>query len=159
VFSSRAGTPLSEVETSAASTGGDDDEEGGKQEQIDLSQLTEEEKAANDIVFHTETAIAKQQNSETKAWENFARGPLWILKDKVSGKCFVRIRIASGATPLNYNILPKVKSAVAGKTKKMVSATRPGKDKAGLTPLFFALKDSETAEEFSRKYNESMPPI
>ena len=157
VFSSRAATPLSEVETSAASTGGDDDEEGGKQEQIDLSQLTAEEKDANDVVFHIETALAKQQNAETKAWENFARGPLWILKDKVTGKCFVRIRIASGATPLNYQILPALRSTVAGKSKKMVQATRPGKDK-GLMPVYFAVKDSEIAEEFSRKYNESMPP-
>jgi hypothetical protein len=156
VFSSRAGTPLSEVETSAASTGGDDDEEGGKQEQIDLSQLTADEKASNDIVFHIETALAKQQNAETKAWENFARGPLWILKDKVTGKCFVRIRIASGATPLNYQILPALRSTVAGKSRKMVQATRPGKDK-GLMPVYFAVKDSDVAEEFSRKYNESIP--
>jgi hypothetical protein len=39
----------------------------------------------------------------------------------------------------------------------MVQATRPGKDK-GLTPVYFAVKNSEVAEEFSRKYNESMPP-
>nr|GFD56694.1 hypothetical protein [Tanacetum cinerariifolium] len=90
-----------------------------------------------DVVFHIDLALAKQQVDQgdgTKKWENFARGPLWILKDKVSGKCFVRIRIPSGATPLNYQILPALRSTVAGGSRKMVQATRPGKDK-GLTPV------------------------
>jgi hypothetical protein len=159
VFSSRAGTPLSEAETNTNSAAADD-EEGEKQEQVDLSQLTEEETAANDIVFHIDLALAKHQVDQgdgTKKWENFARGPLWILKDKVSGKCFVRIRIPSGATPLNYQILPALRSTVTGSSKKMVQATRPGKDK-GLAPVYFAVKSPEVAEEFSRKYNESMPP-
>ncbi|KAJ8105025.1 hypothetical protein OPT61_g10429 [Boeremia exigua] len=154
VFNSRAGTPMSETETNK-----DEDEEGEQQEQVDLSQLTDEEKASNDIVFHIDLALAKQQVDQgdgTKKWENFARGPLWILKDKTSGKCFVRIRIPSGATPLNYQILPALRSTVAGGSKKMVQATRPGKDK-GLTPVYFAVKSPEVAEEFSRKYNESMP--
>lgn len=158
VFNSRAGTPLSETETNKESAA-EDDEEGEKHEQVDLSQLTPEEKATNDIVFHIDLALAKQQVDQgdgTKKWENFARGPLWILKDKESGKCFVRIRIPSGATPLNYQILPALRSTVAGSSKKMVQATRPGKDK-GLTPVYFAVKNSEVAEEFSRKYNESMP--
>ena len=158
VFSSRAGTPASETETNKESAAGDD-EEGEKHEQVDLSQLTDDEKAANDIVFHSDLAIAKQQVDQgdgTKKWENFARGPLWILKDKVTGKCIVRIRIPSGATPLNYQILPALRSTVAGSSRKMVQATRPGKDK-GLTPVYFAVKNSEVAEEFSRKYNESMP--
>lgn len=158
VFNSRAGTPLSETETNKDSAA-EDDEEGEKQEQVDLSQLTEEEKATTDVVFHIDLALAKQQVDQgdgTKKWENFARGPLWILKDKVSGKCFVRIRIPSGATPLNYQILPALRSTVAGSSKKMVQATRPGKDK-GLTPVYFAVKSPEVAEEFSRKYNESIP--
>ncbi|KAJ4337459.1 hypothetical protein N0V95_008327 [Ascochyta clinopodiicola] len=158
VFSSRAGTPQSEAETSA-NAAATDEEEGEKHEQVDLSQLTEEETASNDIVFHIDLALAKQQVDQgdgTKKWENFARGPLWILKDKVSGKCFVRIRIPSGATPLNYQILPALRSNVTGSSKKMVQATRPGKDK-GLTPVYFAVKSPEVAEEFSRKYNESMP--
>ncbi|KAG9205433.1 hypothetical protein G6514_008075 [Epicoccum nigrum] len=159
VFNSRAGTPASENEASK-DTGAQDDDEEEKHEQVDLSQLTAEEKASNDVVFHIDLALAKQQVDQgdgTKKWENFARGPLWILKDKESGKCFVRIRIPSGATPLNYQILPALRSTVAGGSRKMVQATRPGKDK-GLTPVYFAVKSSEIAEEFSRKYNEAIPP-
>lgn len=158
VFNSRAGTPASENEASK-DTAAQDDDEGEKHEQVDLSQLTAEEKASNDVVFHIDLALAKQQVDQgdgTKKWENFARGPLWILKDKESGKCFVRIRIPSGATPLNYQILPALRSTVAGGSRKMVQATRPGKDK-GLTPVYFAVKSSEIAEEFSRKYNEAIP--
>ncbi|KAJ4375419.1 hypothetical protein N0V86_006950 [Didymella sp. IMI 355093] len=158
VFSSRAGTPAAETEANKDAAAADD-EEGEKHEQVDLSQLTAEEKETTDVVFHIDLALAKQQVDQgdgTKKWENFARGPLWILKDKVSGKCFVRIRIPSGATPLNYQILPALRSTVAGGSRKMVQATRPGKDK-GLTPVYFAVKSPEVAEEFSKKYNESMP--
>lgn len=158
VFSSRAGTPAADAEANKE-TAAADDEEGESHDQVDLSQLTAEEKETTDVVFHIDLALAKQQVDQgdgTKKWENFARGPLWILKDKVSGKCFVRIRIPSGATPLNYQILPALRSTVAGGSRKMVQATRPGKDK-GLTPVYFAVKSAEVAEEFSKKYNESMP--
>jgi hypothetical protein len=153
-FSSRAATPLSEADTSAA----EDDEEGGKQEQVDLSKLTAEELASNDVIFETEAALAKHQvdQGNGKTWENFARGPLYILKDKVTGKCFVRIRIASGATPLNYSILPKLKTQVTGSSGKMVQATMPKKE-GGISQYYISLKTSEIAQEFSEKYNASLP--
>jgi hypothetical protein len=157
-FSSRAVTPLSEADNSAASAAEDDDE-GGKLEQVDLSKLTPEELAANDVVFETEQALAKHQVDQgngTKAWENFARGPLYILKDKVTGKCFVRIRIPSGQVPLNYSILPALKSTVTGSSGKMVQATMPKKE-GGFTQFFISLKTKEVAKEFSDKYNESLP--
>jgi hypothetical protein len=157
-FSSRAATPLSEAENSAASAAEDDDE-GGKHEQVDLSKLTSEELASNDVVFETEQALAKHQVDQgdgTKAWENFARGPLYILKDKVTGKCFVRIRIPSGQTPLNYSILPALKSQVTGSSGKMVQATMPKKE-GGIAQFFISLKTKELAKEFSDKYNTSLP--
>jgi hypothetical protein len=154
-FSSRAATPLSEADNSAA----EDDEEGGKLEQTDLSKLTPEELAANDVVFETEQALAKQQVDQgdgTKAWENFARGPLYILKDKVTGKCFVRIRLPSGQIPLNYSILPSLKSNVTGSSGKMVQATMPKKE-GGIAQFYISLKTKEIAQEFSAKYNSSLP--
>ncbi|KAH4339612.1 hypothetical protein HBH98_201670 [Parastagonospora nodorum] len=154
VFSSRAATPLSEADTSAA----EDDEEGGNQEQVDLSKLTPEELESNEVVFETEIALAKHQvdQGNGKTWENFARGPLYLLKDKVSGKCFVRIRIASGATPLNYVILPKLKTQVIGSSGKMVQATMPKKE-GGIAQFYISFRMSETAQEFSEKYNASLP--
>lgn len=154
VFSSRAATPLSEADTSAA----EDDEEGGKQDQVDLSKLTPEELESNNVVFETEIALAKHQvdQGNGKTWENFARGPLYLLKDKVSGKCFVRIRIASGATPLNYVILPKLKTQVIGSSGKMVQATMPKKE-GGIAQFYISFRLSETAKEFSEKYNASLP--
>lgn len=154
-FTSRAATPLSEADNSAA----EDDEEGGNQEQVDLSKLTSEELSSNDVVFETEQALAKHQVDQgdgKKAWENFARGPLYILKDKVTGKCFVRIRIPSGQTPLNYSILPALSSQVAGASRKMVQCAMPKKE-GGISQYYISFKTSELAEEFSAKYNASLP--
>jgi hypothetical protein len=157
VFSSRAGTPLSEAgEISAQSAAEDDGEE--KHEQIDLAKLTPEETSAYDIVFHTEVCLAKHQvdNGGNKTWANLAKGPIWILKDKETGKCFVRVKIASGATPLNYQILPSLPATVTGASRKMVMATKPANG-GGLQSVLFAVKSSDVAELMAEKYTESKP--
>ncbi|KAF2853544.1 hypothetical protein T440DRAFT_310064 [Plenodomus tracheiphilus IPT5] len=155
VFSSRAGTPLSEADTNASA---DDDEEGGKQEQVDFSQLTEAETHANEIIFHTEVVLAKHQidDGKQKAWANLAKGPMWILKDKTTAKCFVRIRLPNGSTPLNYSILPSLRATVTGGSKKMVIASKPAKE-GGLQSVLYAVKTPEIAEDLATKYNESLP--
>ncbi|RMZ67386.1 hypothetical protein GMOD_00001301 [Pyrenophora seminiperda CCB06] len=154
VFSSRAGTPLSEAGETSAASAAEEEEDGGKQEQVDFSQLTEEETNAFDTVFHTEVVLAKHQVNN--AWTNIAKGPLWILKDKETGKCSVRVRIASGATPLNYQILPSLPASVTGTSKKMVMATKPAKE-GGLQSILFAVKTPEIATEMATKYTESLP--
>lgn len=155
VFSSRAPTPLSETENSGKESAVDnEDDEGEKHAQVDLSELTEEEKAANDILFHTEPAICKHQVD--KAWENYARGRMWILRNKETGKAFVRMRLSSGNTMLNYNILPKLKTNISGSSKKMVSAIGTKKDgKTG--NIVFAVKSPEIAAELSKVYNDNLP--
>jgi hypothetical protein len=157
VFSSRAGTPLSEADTNA-SAAENDDEEGEKSAQVDFSQLTEAETNANDIIFHTEVVLAKHQvdDGNQKAWANLAKGPIWILKDKATAKCFVRIRLPNGSTPLNYSILPSLRAAVTGSSKKMVLASKPA-NTGGLQSVLYAVKTPEIAEEFAAKYNESLP--
>jgi hypothetical protein len=157
VFTSRAGTPLSEAGDTSAQSAAEDDE-GEKHEQIDLSQLTPEETSAYDIVFHTEVCMAKHQVDKdgAKAWANIAKGPIWILKDKETGKCSVRVRIASGSTPLNYQILPSLPATVTGASRKMVMATKPAQG-GGLQSVLFAVKSPEIAEEMAEKYSESRP--
>lgn len=158
VFSSRAGTPLSEADTSAASAA-EDEEEGGKQSQVDFSQLTEDETNDNDIIFHAEMVLAKHQADKgdgTKTWANLAKGPLWILKDKTTAKCFVRVRLANGSTPINYQILPALKATVTGGSKKMVMASKPAQG-GGFQQVLYAVRSSEVAEEFATKYNDSLP--
>jgi hypothetical protein len=156
VFSSRAGTPLSEAGDTSAASAAEDDEEGGKQEQIDLTKLTEDELNTYDIVFHTEVVLAKHQEGGEKGWTNIAKGPLWILKDKQTGKCSVRVRIPSGATPVNYQILPALPASVTGSSKKMVMATKPAKE-GGLQSVLYAVKTPEIAQELAAKYTESVP--
>jgi hypothetical protein len=155
VFSSRAVTPLSDAGETTAASAAEDDEEGGKQEQIDLTKLTEDELETYDIIFHTEVVLAKHQEGE-KGWTNIAKGPFWILKDKQTGKCSVRVRIPSGATPLNYQILPALPATVTGGSKKMVMATKPAKE-GGLQSVLYAVKTPEIAQELAAKYTESVP--
>ncbi|KAF2638278.1 hypothetical protein P280DRAFT_80241 [Massarina eburnea CBS 473.64] len=159
VFSSRAATPLSEPDVSGKeSAAGNDDEESEQHAQIDLSGLTAEEKAVYDVIFHADQALCKHQveTGGKKVWENYARGPLWILKNKETGKAIVRMRLSTGTTMLNYNIFPKVKTAVTGSSKKMVSAIGTKKDgKSG--NMFFAVKSSDIATEFSNVYNANLP--
>jgi hypothetical protein len=150
-FTSRAATPLSDAGDSAASAAEDEDEDGN---QVDLSKLTPEEKDSNDVVFETDLALAKHQVD--KEWVKFARGPLYILKDKTTGKCFVRIRIPSGQTPMNYSILPALKASVSGTSGKMVQVTMPKKE-GGFETVYVYLRTKEVAAEFEERYNESLP--
>jgi hypothetical protein len=150
-FNSRAATPLSDAGDSAASAAEDEDEDGN---QVDLSKLTPEEKDSNDVVFETDLALAKHQVE--KEWVKFARGPLYILKDKTTGKCFVRIRIPSGQTPMNYSILPALKASVSGTSGKMVQVTMPKKE-GGFETVYVYLRTKEVAAEFEERYNASLP--
>jgi hypothetical protein len=154
-LSSRAGTPSSEVENSAAEN---DDEEGSKQGQLDLSDLTDVEKEKYDIVFHAEVALAKRPSEKegVKGWESFARGPLWILKDKETGKALLRIRIPSGKTPVNYNLLPKLQAKAAGSSTKMIFASYPNEE-GKITNIIFAMKNPENAIGLLDAYNSNLP--
>lgn len=156
-FHSRAATPLSEAETNTSAAENDDDEEA-VQEQVDFSQLTEGEKNTYDVLFHTEVALAKHQvdDGKQKAWANLAKGPIWILKDKATAKCVVRIRLPNGSTPINYAILPSIRATVTGSSKKMVLASKPAKE-GGLQSVLYAVKTPAIAEELASTYNQSLP--
>jgi hypothetical protein len=156
--SSRAATPLSEAPSSTASAAGDDDEEEAKSEQLDLSALTEDEKANCDVLFSTDQALVKHQKGESTqaTWEIYARGALWILKEKESGKAFVRMRLSSGATRLNYIIPQKLEAKVLGASGKMVKVMGKKELESKLSALFFALRSPELAQEFTQTYNENV---
>jgi hypothetical protein len=140
-LSSRAGTPLSDVDNSAAEN---DDEEGSKLGQLDLSNLTDAEMEKYDIVFHADLVLAKRPSEKdgVKGWESFARGPLWILKDK--------------ETPLNYNLLPKLQAKAAGSSKKQIFASYPNEE-GKLTNILLSVKTPEIAEELLGAYNDNLP--
>jgi len=154
--SSRAPTPISEAGSSRGSAAGDDDEEP-KLEQLNLSALTEEEKAEHDVLFSTEQAVAKHQVTREgeKKWESYARGALYVLKNKETGRAIVRMRLSSGATRLNYTILPKLETKLAGDSKKMVAAMGRKEDGKPFN-LFFCFRSSEIAQVFSSTYNENV---
>lgn len=155
VFSSRATTPLSDA---GASDPGAADDETPSGPQLDLSDLTEEEKKEHEVLFHTKLAIAKEPSGEgkDKQWKNVARGALWILKNKESGKALVRMRLPSGATPINFNILPRIASRVAGNSKTMILTSRPLPD-GKITSMYLVVKTPEEAAQFSSVFDANMP--
>jgi hypothetical protein len=155
--SSRAATPLSEAPSSTASAAGDDEEEEAKSEQVDLSALTEDERAICDVLFSTEQALVKHQKGDepTAKWEIYAKGALYILKEKESGKAFVRMRLSSGATRLNYIIPQNMQAIILGTSGKMLRARGKKELEAKLSPLFFAFKSPELAQEFLQVHNEN----
>jgi hypothetical protein len=160
VFSSRATTPLSDAavsdKDSAAQEG--NDEKGASGPQLDLSDLTDEEKKNYEVLFHSKQAIAKQQtgSGKDKTWKSFARAPLWILKNRETGKAIVRMRLPSGATPVNFNILPKIASSVAGNSKTMILTSRPDPN-GKISSVYFIVKTASEAAEFSSVFNANMP--
>jgi hypothetical protein len=155
-LSSRAPTPMSEAESGKDSAAETENDDFPKSEQLNLSALTAEEKAKNDILFSTETGIAKQQVEKNgrKDWEGLGRGQLWILKNKETARAIVRMRGSSGNILLNYNILPKLKTTLAGNSRKMVSAIGT-KDGGKVGHFVFCFKTPEEADSFSRTYNEN----
>jgi hypothetical protein len=171
-FPSRATTPLSDgaaaTEKKDSKDADADEDAADKGPTLDFSSLTEDEQSTYDVLFHNADVLAKHQAiiphptdksaPPTKEWKNLAHGPLWILKPKDGGKVLVRMRIPNGKTPVNYNLLPGIRTGVAGKSKTMVSATRPKEEGKGLEPLFFVFnKMPEQAKEFSETYNANLP--
>ncbi|KAF2174884.1 hypothetical protein K469DRAFT_704000 [Zopfia rhizophila CBS 207.26] len=162
LFSSRAPTPsLSADETSGKESAAENENGEGDDPQLNLyKDLTPEEKEEWDILFHADAALAKHMVKEpdadgkdVKKWQNFARGPLWVLKNKNTGKALVRIRVSSGATPVNYFILPKVLSRPTGKMVFTPCTTKAGKPDS----YYFAFRAPELAKEFSETYNGNLP--
>jgi hypothetical protein len=161
-LTSRAPTPLSDVGTDPGSSADVESDETSGAPQTDLATLTEEEKDEYDVLYSQENVLVKHQvrNGDAKDWAILARGRLWILKNKETGKTLVRMRIPSGKTPLNYNVLPRVPTTVHGKSLNQVKALRS--ENGMLAPLYFIIKQPEgvsesPAVEFSRVYNENLP--
>jgi len=152
---SRAHTPFSADESSKQA----DDEEGANDAQVALyTDLTDEERAQYDTLFHTEIANAKElvTNEESKAteWKSRAKGPLWILKNKKTGVALFRMRILpSGSMPVNCNILPKI----SAKAEKKMVKTPYAKVGGAIGQYVIMFRTPELAKEFADVHNANAP--
>lgn len=163
-FSAPNSTAATSAQSSRAQTPATADEKTENEEEAEpqvslYSDLTAEERAAFTTLFHVEKAHAKEYEAETpdkpdvKKWRSKALGPLWVLKNKENGKVLVRMRILpSGAMPVNFFILPKLKAEVKGKAV-LVPFAKDG----GLGRYYVAFGDKGGAEEFAGVVNGNLP--
>jgi hypothetical protein len=151
---SRAQTPTTADERT-------DTAEEAQDPQVSMySDLTSEERAQFEVLYHVEKAHAKEyeaanptQAPQLKTWRSKAQGPLWILKDKTSGKALVRVRILpSGSMPVNYFVPPKIQAQLKGK-----GVLTPYAVEGRMGTYFIAFGDKERAAEFADVFNGNLP--
>ena len=118
---SRATTPglTTDGETSAAGDKGDSadgepsDEQQDKQQE-DMSVLTATEREGHDVLLEVSMAkcskMDEKKNAEgamTKGWVEKGKGPLYLLKNKETGKARILLKVGPmGRIAMNFNPLP-----------------------------------------------------
>ena len=158
-FTSRATTPFSADETSGKESAtekdkSNDDDAGPSDAQVLLTDLTEEEKRDNDVLFECEKAKAMEHNrANGTPWENKGVGPLRMLRNKSTGVVSILMRlIPSGNIITNSRLLAKF-TPVVDKTTVRIVIPRDAK------PISWVMrfKTPEIASEFAKAYNDNKP--
>ncbi|KAF2450670.1 hypothetical protein P171DRAFT_143980 [Karstenula rhodostoma CBS 690.94] len=167
--SSRAVTPASDADASAAEGAAVNEEEALNDVESDKSILTSEEKDEFDVLFEAEQVIVNKQVRKEGApkpeWIKIANGRLWILKSKADSHVILRLRMKSGAVRVNYRIPPVLKSSIMGANMTQVLTREPTiKDGKTIVQHFifaFNHKDKTTKQELAKKfsdtYNDTVP--
>lgn len=162
-MSSRATTPASDADASAAEGAAVNEEEALNHVESDKSVLTSEEKDEFDVLFEAEQVIVNKQVHKEGApkpeWSKIANGRLWILKSKADDHVILRLRMKSGAVRVNYRIPPVLKSLIMGANMTQV-LTRAPTVKEGKTVVenfIFAFnhKDKTTKQELAKRFSDT----
>lgn len=151
-LTSRATTPFSADETSGKESATDKDDNTSNDTQLLLTDLTEEEKRDEDVLFDCK-GRANLLDKETKNWVIQGTGPVRILKNKSTRVVRVVMRKAPGGSiVLNTRLVPKL---LATATKKAVTFTVAVDGAFNKWHLQFG--KAESAEEFAKAYNDNRP--
>ena len=110
-FTKPAEPAQSNTEATANGGGNDDEEEAANEPQVeDMTALQPAEQEESDILYYIEKA--KSHKYETKAnsdkpeWVYKALGPVWLLRNKTTGKTRVLQKVAPlGKAGMNFNVL------------------------------------------------------
>jgi len=153
----------SNTEATANGAGNDDDEEEAANEpQVeDMTALQPAEQEESDIVYHIEKA--KSYKSEVKSeggkpeWVYKALGPVWLLRNKTTGKTRVLQKVAPlGKAGMNFNVLKS--AAMYAQQNKRVTATFIDhineKDPKKPSQWFVQCGKEEDAKELARLLKE-----
>lgn len=102
------------AETAESNTNGDateGDEDAANDPQVeDMTALQASEKEESDILYHVEKAksykFEQKPNADKPEWTYKALGPIWLLKNKSSGKTRMLQKVAPlGKAGMNFNVL------------------------------------------------------
>ena len=140
----------------------DPDDEAGKDPQVeDMTALQASEKEESDVLYHV--AKAKSYKFETKAnaekpeWTYKALGPVWLLRNKTTGKVRLLQKVAPlGKAGMNFNVLT-VASMYAQQGKRVtasfvdhINETEPKKP----TQWYVQFGSEDDAKELARLMKE-----
>jgi hypothetical protein len=128
---SRASTPGITTDGEGSTAGDGDDETQPSEPQVeDQTGLRPEETEHEDVVFSCPSATAKKvktrkdENAPTgqsKGWVTVAIGPLYVLKNKDTGRARILLKVPPyGNAKMNFPLIAKMNYVVAGKKENMV---------------------------------------
>ena len=157
---SGATTPANNTDTESKDENEPSDEPKDAQ-QGDLTALTPEEAAANDVLFETKTKASqftKAAPDDAKlSWVPKGLGILRLLKNKETGKCHSTLRLSPGGRVLlNFGLLgKKVPNAYVahGKMARLSISDAEGK----LSTWTLTMKDPELVKDFVNKLEANRP--
>ena len=152
----------SNTEATANGAGNDDDEEAANDPQVeDMTALQPAEQEESDIVYHIEKAKSYKSEVKTEGgkpeWVYKALGPVWLLRNKTTGKTRVLQKVAPlGKAGMNFNVLKS--AAMYAQQNKRVTATFIDhineKDPKKPSQWFVQCGKEEDAKELARLLKE-----
>ncbi|KAK5171166.1 uncharacterized protein LTR77_004310 [Saxophila tyrrhenica] len=127
---SRATTPGVTTDGEGASTAGEEEDAAPTEPQLeDQTALLEEEKEKEDLLFSIPIAKASKWDEKsdaesgeiTNGWVEKGKGPIYVLKNKETGKVRVLLKIKPlGKAAMNFEVLKGADYAVQGASGKFV---------------------------------------
>lgn len=150
--------------TEAATNGEatNDDEEGANDPQVeDMTALQPAEKEESDILYHIEKAksykFETKLNADKPEWLYKALGPVWLLRNKTTGKTRLLQKVAPlGKAGMNFNVLQSAGMYEQAAKKVKASFVDHINEKEPKKPSqwFVACGKEEDAKELARLLKE-----
>ena len=168
---SRASTPgiTTDGEGSTAGDGDEDETQPSEPQVEDQTGLRPEETEKEDVVFSCASATAKKiktkkdENAPTgssKGWVTVAIGPLYVLKNKETGRARVLLKVPPyGNAKMNFPLIPKMNYTVTGKKANMVQGAfvdHIDEKEPKVAPYLLEVSAKE-AKDLADALNESRP--
>ena len=126
---SRASTPGITTDGEGSTAGDDEDTQPSEPQVEDQTGLRPEEIENEDLLFTCHATAKKMKTKKddqaptgsSKGWATVAIGPLYVLKNKETGRARVLLKVPPyGTAKMNFPVMSKMNYSVAGKRMNMV---------------------------------------